>query len=277
MKKAVSHVWERMVAFICVLTLTASYLPAMPVFAESENGYSTSISADKSEADVGEKITFKASIDFNAEESSDEKEEDFSFVWYVNDENKADGDTYELKVDSLDGDSKEYEVYFEAKGKTSGNTLKSDKKTVTFYKLYTVSFEGADVDSVKKRNGQKFELPKPSKDGNRFTGWKDSDKTYDAGDEYTVNGDATLTAQWQETVKITFDADGGKLDDDTITIDNSTYTTRHATTAFERLFNPATLKVIEEQACITANPQTDGDPFFARYLTALPYEIVTGK
>lgn len=222
MKKAVSHVWERLVAFICVLTLTASYLPAMPVFGESKNGYSTEISADESEADVGETITFNASIKFNPEDSTDEEKEDFSFDWYVNDDHKADGDTYELKVDSLDGDSEEYEVYFEAKGKTSGNTLKSDKKTVTFYKLYTVSFEGADVDSVKKRSGQKIELPKPSKDGNRFTGWKDSDKTYDAGDEYTVNGDATLTAQWQETVKITFDADGGKLDDDTITIDKET-------------------------------------------------------
>ena len=130
MKKAVSHVWERLVAFICVLTLTASYLPAMPVFAESKNGYSTSISADKSEADVGETITFNASIKFNPEDSTDEEKEDFSFDWYVNDDHKADGDTYELKVDSLDGDSEEYEVYFEAKGKTSGNTLKSDKKMV---------------------------------------------------------------------------------------------------------------------------------------------------
>lgn len=224
MKKAVSHVWERMVAFICVLTLTASYLPAMPVFAESNNGYSTSIFVDKSEADVGEKITFNAHVDFNAEESSDEKEEDFSFVWYVNDENKADGDTYELKVDSLDGDSKEYEVYFEAKGKTSGNTLKSDTKTVTFYKLYTVSFEGADVDSVKKRSGEKIKLPKPSKSGNRFTGWKDSEQTYDEGDEYTVKGDATLTAQWQETVTITFNPGGASLDDDkkSVTIDKGT-------------------------------------------------------
>lgn len=224
MKKAVSHVWERLVAFICVLTLTASYLPAMPVFAESKNGYSTSFFADESEADVGEKITFKASVSFDKNESTDEEAEDFSYDWYVNGDHKADGDTYELKVDSVDGDSEKYEVYFEAKGKTSGNTLKSDTKTVTFYKLYTVSFEGADVDSVKKRSGKKFELPKPSKSGNRFTGWKDSDKTYDAGDEYTVKGDATLTAQWQETVTITFDPDGASLDDDkkSVTIDKGT-------------------------------------------------------
>ena len=117
MKKAVSHVWERLVAFICVLTLTASYLPAMPVFAESINGYSTEIYADKSEADVGEEIEFQASIKFDPEHSTDEEKEDFSFVWYVNDENKADGDTYELKVDSLDGDSKEYEVYFGVENK----------------------------------------------------------------------------------------------------------------------------------------------------------------
>jgi len=221
MKKAVSHAWQRLAAWICVLAMTAAYLPAIPVNAESKNGYSTSISADQSEVDVGEKITFDASVSFNAAESSDEEAEEFSYAWYVNGDRKGDGDSYTLKVDSLDDDAKEYDVYFEATGKTSGNTLKSDVKTVTFYNVYTVSFAESDEESVKGRSGKKITLPTPSRSGNRFTGWKDSDKTYDAGDEYTVKGDATLTAQWQETVKITFDADGGDLADDkkSVTID----------------------------------------------------------
>ena len=107
MKKAVSHAWQRLAAWICVLAMTAAYLPAIPVNAESKNGYSTFISADQSEADVGEKITFDASVSFNAAESSDEEAEEFSYAWYVNGDRKGDGDSYTLNVDSLDDDAKD--------------------------------------------------------------------------------------------------------------------------------------------------------------------------
>ena len=36
----------------------------------------------------------------------------------------------------------------------------------------------------------------PTKDGFDFEGWSDGTTTYDAGDEYTVNGDVTFAAQW---------------------------------------------------------------------------------
>ena len=40
----------------------------------------------------------------------------------------------------------------------------------------------------------------PTKDGFDFDGWNDGNSTYDAGDEYTVNGNVTFTAQWTEVV-----------------------------------------------------------------------------
>ena len=40
----------------------------------------------------------------------------------------------------------------------------------------------------------------PTKDGFDFDGWNDGNNTYDAGDEYTVNGNVTFTAQWTEVV-----------------------------------------------------------------------------
>ena len=40
----------------------------------------------------------------------------------------------------------------------------------------------------------------PTKTDYDFAGWNDGNNTYDAGDEYTVNGDVTFTAQWTEVV-----------------------------------------------------------------------------
>lgn len=40
----------------------------------------------------------------------------------------------------------------------------------------------------------------PSKDGYDFAGWNDGSETYNPGDQYTVNGNVTFTAQWNEQV-----------------------------------------------------------------------------
>ena len=40
----------------------------------------------------------------------------------------------------------------------------------------------------------------PVKDGYDFSGWSDGTTIYDEGDEYTVNGNVTFTAQWTEVV-----------------------------------------------------------------------------
>ena len=225
MEKRVRSIWQRVVALICSFAMIASYLPAQSVFAESRNGYATSISASETEVKVGETITFKAAVDFKAEESTDEEAEDFSFEWFVNDEKKAEGEEYELKTDSVEGYEEEYEVYFKATGKASGNTLTSSTKNVRFYNLYTIKFSGADEDDIESRGGREIDLPDPEKSGHRFVAWKDSeDNTYNGGGQYTVKGNATLTAQWQETVKVSFDPDGGSLDDDkkSVTIDKGT-------------------------------------------------------
>ena len=40
----------------------------------------------------------------------------------------------------------------------------------------------------------------PTKTDYNFAGWNDGNNTYNAGDEYTVNGNVTFTAQWTEVV-----------------------------------------------------------------------------
>lgn len=45
--------------------------------------------------------------------------------------------------------------------------------------------------------GEKITLPSATKDGYTFKGWSDGTNTYAAGANYTVEGNVTLTAQWE--------------------------------------------------------------------------------
>ncbi len=77
----------------------------------------------------------------------------------------------------------------------------------------TFSANGGDaVESVTKNKGEKFTLPKPVFGTNTFAGWyTDPECTgtkYEAGTEYTVTGDATLYAKWNDLYTIYFAADG---------------------------------------------------------------------
>lgn len=45
--------------------------------------------------------------------------------------------------------------------------------------------------------GSVIKLPEASREGYTFKGWKDSQKEYKAGDEYTVNAAVTFEAQWE--------------------------------------------------------------------------------
>lgn len=221
MKSWAKSVWKRAIALFCSFAMIVTFLPAQPLFAETSNGYTPSISADKNEADVGDTITFKASVEFKAEESTDTEAEDFSVDWYLDGEKKESGEKYELSVSSLENSEKEFEVYCVARGKTSGSKIKSNTEKVTFYNLYSIEFAESDEDTIKTRNGKEITLPTPSKNGNRFVEWKKGDSTYEAGSTYTVDGDATFTAVWQETVTVSFDPAGGTMDEakKSVTID----------------------------------------------------------
>ncbi len=52
--------------------------------------------------------------------------------------------------------------------------------------------------------------------GRAFNGYKDGQgNVYQAGDSFTVNGDVTLTAQWERVYTLTFDFNGGESDIET--------------------------------------------------------------
>ena len=97
-----------------------------------------------------------------------------------------------------------------------------DGATVTLYakwiNIYNITFDenggsavsdltGVDVGTV-------ITLPTTTKTGYTFTKWKSGETYYDAGASYTVNGNATFTAQWQiNTYTVTFDTNGGSTVD----------------------------------------------------------------
>ncbi len=58
---------------------------------------------------------------------------------------------------------------------------------------------GSAVDSMTVENGVTIELPETSRNGYTFNGWQDQEgNVYGAGDEYTVDGNLTLTALWTQ-------------------------------------------------------------------------------
>ena len=62
--------------------------------------------------------------------------------------------------------------------------------------------------------GENVLLPNvvPTRKGYTFAGWSDGNKTYAAGERYTVSQNVTFAAVWQkQTYAVTFDGDGGTL------------------------------------------------------------------
>ena len=49
-----------------------------------------------------------------------------------------------------------------------------------------------------KASGETVTLPTPTRSGYTFKGWDLNGQTYQAGDQYTVDGDVTFTAQWEQ-------------------------------------------------------------------------------
>ena len=79
---------------------------------------------------------------------------------------------------------------------------------------YTVSYNhnGGDgsTASAKVNAGTVIKLPNaPSRSGYRFTGWFDGSNAYQAGANYTVNGNVTFTAQWIAQYTVKYDINGG--------------------------------------------------------------------
>ena len=83
-------------------------------------------------------------------------------------------------------------------------------------KTYTITYNangGSVTPSLITRElGSVITLPTPTKNNYTFTGWTASTdgEIYNGGDDYTVNGNVTFTANWQSTqYNITYNANGG--------------------------------------------------------------------
>ena len=107
-------------------------------------------------------------------------------------------------------DSKARDVYIvvtDASGNRSG-VFKISIPEAAPAALYTVTFDVAGGDpltAVKVEAGQLAILPKPTRTGYTFKGWKGPDgKIHDANTSVTVNGDMTFVAQWEVAAPTTF-------------------------------------------------------------------------
>ena len=80
----------------------------------------------------------------------------------------------------------------------------------------TYSADGGSVDGGNTQYayvGEKVALPSATKEGYTFKGWSDGVNTYAAGAEYTVTGNVTLTAQWEQIkYKITVTDSASNID-----------------------------------------------------------------
>ena len=102
-----------------------------------------------------------------------------------------------------------------------------DPSTVQYTVTYNANGGSVNPPSATANGGSSVILPTPTRNGYRFLGWKDSTNTYDAGAEYTVNGDVTLTAQWAKTYNITVKDNAANFDVDvtpTVAIQGETIT-----------------------------------------------------
>ncbi len=139
-----------------------------------------------------EEVKCKKNTMYNLEELT---KENYIFLGWYNDTEKV------LKVFC----DKDYNLVarFEKDDKTSF--------TITFN-----SNGGTLVEPITVNRDEKLELPDdPTKEGFKFVGWFDQDDTPITNGMVLENKDITLYAKWeeQETVKVTFDTDGGNYID----------------------------------------------------------------
>lgn len=123
-----------------------------------------------------------------------------------------------------DGNGKSYKLGAEFKVPVGGTTLYAQWKQDVPVQKYTVSYDlaggnGADgetYDAVEVVKDSVVKAKKaPTKDGFIFKGWSDGKTTYQPGDDITVTGNVTLTAQWEKkaepkpTFTVSYDLAGG--------------------------------------------------------------------
>ena len=84
----------------------------------------------------------------------------------------------------------------------------------------TSTAKNADVHSIPVVYGSAYSLPTPTRTGYTFLGWYDAAGKKVENGTWTATSAATYTAKWSViTNKITLDADGGKLDSSSLTVE----------------------------------------------------------
>lgn len=91
--------------------------------------------------------------------------------------------------------------------------------------------------SLSTTTGGKVTLPDATRSGYRFTGWSDGSNAYQAGANYTVNGNVTLTAQWIAQYTVTYNANSGSVDRTSDTVDAGSSVTLPTPTREHYTFN----------------------------------------
>ena len=185
-------------------------------------------------------VIFKTEDESKGKISGDVKEK----IYYVNP--KAEIKLVELADGQTAGDKQlavpktapatnyEFETWYEEIDQTTAIT--SERIHVAKFKLakVTLTYEvgegkGTVPAKVEVDHGTKVRLANAdnlSKENAKFAGWKIGEKTYQAGDEITLNENTTATAQWTATKHtVTFNSKGGS--------DVASQTVEHGNTATE--------------------------------------------
>ena len=170
------------------------------------------------------KVTFKTEDENKGKIAGDVKEK----IYYVNP--KADIKLVELADGQTAGERQlavpktapaanyEFDKWFEEIDQT--NPITSERIHVAKFKLakVTLTYEvgegtGTAPEAVTVDHGTTVALARPdglSKENATFAGWKIGEKTYQAGDQVTLNENTTATAQWTTNEHtVTFNSKGG--------------------------------------------------------------------
>ena len=109
----------------------------------------------------------------------------------------------ELNTGKGDAPYSYYTTYEDAKNaaRTQGGTATDLTKTSSAFYTVTLKFnDGATADqTLTGAENKALFFPTPTRSGYAFQGWTDGTTTYQGGDEYRSQKEATLTATWKKT------------------------------------------------------------------------------
>lgn len=137
----------------------------------------------------------------------------------------------EITIEDPAKEKFDFDGWFIGETKVSGKyTVTEDVELVAIWTaLYNVTFETAGGSPVKSltnvRDGTVIKLPKTTSNDAVFEYWstETGDKTYNVGDEYTVESNVIFTAKWAGLCTIVYNTNGGSTVPSVTVHDDTTY------------------------------------------------------